>query len=394
MPNKIICGDVLEVLKTLDSESVQCVVTSPPYWGLRKYIEDDAPEKKHELGLEKTPEEYVAKMVEVFREVRRVLREDGTLWLNLGDSYSGSNSTKDSVVNKNSLSARAGHTLGGVNKARGIVDGLKAKDLCGIPWRVAFALQADGWWLRQDIIWNKPNPMPESVTDRCTKSHEYIFLLTKAGKYFYDAEAVKEPISETYANDKRPHRVLRQRFYPDSKYVKNGMIEANASDFPKEHRDETRNKRSVWTITTQPYAEAHFATFPEEIPLICIKAGTSEKGCCQKCGSTWERIIEKGNLIGKDRGGNYNGREIDSMVSKNYGTPGMAYENITTGWQPACTCDPGYPVPCTVLDPFSGAGTTCMVAKKLNRQYIGVELNPKYVEMSEKRIETEVGTLF
>ena len=185
MAYKIIQGDCLKVLKTLADQSINCVVTSPPYYGLRDYGVEN------QIGLEQTPDEYVTKLVEVFREVKRALRDDGTLWLNLGDSYSGSNSTKDAVKNPNTLSAKAGHTRGGKSKPIGVIPGLKPKDLIGIPWRVAFALQSDGWYLRSDIIWHNPNPMPESVKDRPTKAHEYIFLLAKSEKYYYDAESIK-----------------------------------------------------------------------------------------------------------------------------------------------------------------------------------------------------------
>jgi DNA modification methylase len=222
--------DVMDGLRSMPDGVVQCVVTSPPYWGLRDYGVEG------QLGLEKTPEEYVAKMVEVFREVRRVLRDDGTLWLNLGDSYTGSG-VNDGRTNAglNQGNAREGNL--GSSRPNTKIEGLKPKDLVGIPWRVAFALQADGWYLRSDIIWAKPNPMPEGVTDRPTKSHEYIFLLSKSARYFYDAEA----IAEACVND-----------------------------------NTTRNKRSVWTVATAPRKGSHFATFPLELPELCIKAGTKQ----------------------------------------------------------------------------------------------------------------------
>ena len=266
---KILQGNCMEQLKNIDDESIQTVVTSPPYWGLRDYGVDN------QLGLESTPQEYVQSLVNVFKEVKRVLKDDGTVWLNLGDSYS-------------------------------------EKQLIGIPWRVAFALQDDGWYLRQDIIWAKPNPMPESVKDRCTKSHEYIFLLTKSAKYYYDAEAIKEEsmnIGETNAkfggnkygdNDSKKHLT-----YSGNKYTDNGK----------------RNKRDVWTITTKPYSEAHFATFPVALPELCIKAGSKEKDL--------------------------------------------------------------------VLDPFAGAGTTGLVADRLGRDAVLIELNPKYVKMIEDRIRND-----
>ena len=254
MRPEVIQGDVREVLKTLDDESVQCVVTSPPYWGLRDYGVDD------QLGLEATPEEFVENMVDVFREVKRVLRNDGTLWLNLGDTYCGTGHKGEHTDPKHK-EGRNGQKIALNNK----VAGLKSKDLIGIPWRVALALQADGWYLRSDIIWNKPNPMPEPVKDRPTKSHEYIFLLTKSAKYYYDAEAIKE--KGEYPAGTRAAKASDERFSM-------GFVNSR----PPEYKiyDGTRNKRSVWKITTKPYKEAHFATFPEELPETCIKAGTQK----------------------------------------------------------------------------------------------------------------------
>jgi DNA modification methylase len=368
----ILTGNCLDLLPTFEAESVQCCVTSPPYWGLRDYglppsVWDAVPGCEHEwgdmmpahhpgqvqdnkavhsenatgqnkgsgsfcqlcgawrgcFGLEPTPELYVQHSVQIFREVRRVLRDDGCLFLNLGDSYA-SGGGKDSHGggyrggHDKSPKAVADNPLSQPNRQP--LPGLKPKDLVGIPWRVAFALQADGWWLRQDIIWNKPNPMPESVTDRCTKSHEYIFLLTKSARYFYDAEAVKEPNA--------PATVERAKYHwckPDTKAAQyqdmNGLNRNEA--YPM--NESGRNRRSVWTITTKPFKEAHFATFPPEIPEICIKAGS-------KVGDT-------------------------------------------------------------ILDPFSGAGTTGMVAEKLGRKFIGIELNPTYVSMSESRIYSQCGGL-
>jgi len=256
-------GDCLEVLRGMDSESVQCCVTSPPYWGLRDYGVEG------QLGLEKTPDEYVGKMVEVFREVQRVLRDDGTLWLNLGDSYAGNgtigrNDTTPEALNRRAIKYGTGTGTGSLVGSHGVrnqVDYLKPKDLVGIPWRVAFALQADGWYLRQDIIWHKPNPMPESVRDRCTKAHEYIFLMSKSSRYYWDAGAVKE---ETGRLGGRPRQfgatkqegTLRQD-------IGNTFID-----------DGTRNRRSVWTVTTQPFKGAHFATFPPKLIEPCILAGS------------------------------------------------------------------------------------------------------------------------
>ena len=231
-------GDCREVLRGLEESSVHCVVTSPPYWGLRDYGTDG------QLGLEETPAQHVANMVEVFREVRRVLRADGTLWLNYGDTYAATGS------------------------------GLKPKDLCGIPWRVAFALQEDGWWLRQDIIWHKPNPMPESCTDRCTKAHEYIFLLAKSPRYYYDAEAVREesvdPDSHAGIRKQAPQKFVRES--PEKARTRGGLAKMEGVKYPR------RNRRSVWSIAVNSYPGAHFATFPRDLVKPCIMAGCPDGG--------------------------------------------------------------------------------------------------------------------
>jgi DNA modification methylase len=267
---RIIPGDCIAGLRTLPDASVHCCVTSPPYWGLRDYGHDG------QIGLEATPDAYVARMVEVFREVRRVLREDGTLWLNLGDSYFAT--TKN---DRNGLSSKTNFTCtatkdGYKRPVKKVSSGslaIKPKDLVGIPWRVAFALQADGWWLRQDIIWHKTNPMPESVRDRCTKAHEYVFLLTKSDRYFYDAEAVSE--ASKYPEDNRKARQDLETYRnqsSDSGQIRAVINPANARTYP------TRNRRSVWTISTKPYSGAHFAVMPPDLVEPCIKAGCPEGG--------------------------------------------------------------------------------------------------------------------
>jgi len=263
--HRIIQGDCIEGLRTLPDASVHCCVTSPPYWGLRDYGHDG------QIGLESTPEAYVARMVEVFREVRRVLREDGTCWVNLGDSYAANAATSKKIGESHRGSDTP--TLNQPHQCRVSVRGgewrIKAKDLVGIPWRVAFALQADGWWLRQDIIWHKPNPMPESVRDRCTKAHEYVFLLTKSERYFYDAEAVSEALSG------KPHA-------PGNKCSTDGGHMRN--DFGTDAMQRVwgasgrRNRRSVWTVTTKPYSAAHFAVMPPDLVQPCVLAGCPEGG--------------------------------------------------------------------------------------------------------------------
>jgi DNA modification methylase len=269
MSVNILTGDCRETLKTLPDGSVHCCVTSPPYFGLRDYGQDG------QIGLEQTPTEFVEQLVSVFREVKRVLRDDGTLWLNLGDSYVASAT--------GGLSQKESKMTGGRNNQAAASErpdklgfGLAAKNLIGIPWRVAFALQADGWYLRQDIIWHKPNPMPESVTDRCTKAHEYIFLLSKSARYFYDAEAVEEPASENPVSAARRNRAdygsVGHNGIKGSRYGQSGMG-SNA-----DHKGETRNRRSVWTVNTKPYRGAHFATFPPDLIRPCILAGCPAGG--------------------------------------------------------------------------------------------------------------------
>ena len=316
MNAQILVGDVRESLRHLPDAAVRCVVTSPPYWGLRDYGNDG------QIGLEQTPELYVAEMVEVFREVRRVLADDGTLWLNLGDSYkpAGNGSTKrgfnERYFGREFESNKQGADEGHVDRSRLKSEGVKEKELVGIPWRVAFALQADGWYLRQDIIWAKPNPMPESVTDRCTKAHEYVFLLTKQPRYYYDNVAIKEPVSE--ASLKR----AEYGWDSDRPSTKNASMGGTGIHVEKMGtrfvNPEGRNKRSVWTITTKPFKEAHFAVMPEALVEPCVLAGSA-------------------------RGD-------------------------------------------TVLDPFSGSGTVGVVALKHERNYIGCELNPEYADLSRKRI--------
>jgi DNA modification methylase len=315
--NRIICGDNCEVMRTMPSESIDCCVTSPPYWGLRDYGQDG------QIGLEPTPQAYVARMLEVFREVKRLLKDDGTLWLNLGDSYASGKGTcynpggGDSSLGKERKRAGA-HPLNRGNKSDLTAQGLKPKDLVGIPWRVAFALQADGWYLRQDIIWHKPNPMPESVTDRCTKAHEYVFLLSKSERYYYDAEAISEEavcagVPQSF--DTPYKNAGRGSGKKPSGNEKPGSVPVVYN---------SRNRRSVWTITTKPYSGAHFAVMPADLVKPCIMAGCREGG--------------------------------------------------------------------VVLDPFSGSGTTAMVARGLSCRYVGIELNPGYVEISLKRLEQ--GVLF
>jgi DNA modification methylase len=321
----ILIGDVRERLKELPDQSVNCCVTSPPYWGLRDYGNDG------QIGLEQEPEDFINELVSVFREVKRVLRDDGTLWLNIGDSYSGSGKGTAGNLGKKHNERHLENKTGGL-----IPIGTKPKDLVGIPWMLAFALRADGWYLRQDIIWHKPNPMPESVRDRCTKAHEYIFLLSKSPKYYFDSEAMKEPAKYPFDNrgaraDSRAGTSMNS--VGGKTGIRFGGNKYGDSDDPKHSTKSgneyvatgTRNKRSVWSVTTRPFKGAHFATFPPALIEPCI-------------------------LAGSPRGG-------------------------------------------VVLDPFFGAGTTGLVAQRHNRKWIGCELNPEYAAIAQARIESE-STLF
>lgn len=335
---RIYQGDCLEHMEWMADETVQCCITSPPYFRLRDYGVEG------QIGLEETPEEYVRKMVEVFREVRRILRPDGTLWLNLGDSYAGSGkgggeSFEGERRNWNAV-AVGSLSVDRMGSRHCSYAGLKPKDLIGIPWRVAFALQADGWYLRQDIIWRKPNPMPESVTDRCTKSHEYIFLMSKSPKYYYDHEAIKEPAVGQNEHDltgpgyKAPgqsaqtgSRSKRDSFKRiDSKRAQ--VIPGQSVGTHREDREEstydttTRNRRSVWDVATRPYKGAHFATYPPKLIEPCVLAGS-----------------RRGDVV---------------------------------------------------FDPFGGSGTTAAVALRHGRRAITCELNPEYVELIKQRTGREL----
>jgi DNA modification methylase len=311
---KILVGDNRKTIATLEAGSVQTCITSPPYWGLRDYGQDD------QIGLEQTPDEYVEQLCLVFDEVWRVLADDGTLWLNLGDSYAnrGGVSAPDRSHSGGNRGERGrqGSPLsrGGVNRPSALSEVIKPKDLVGIPWRVAFALQSRGWYLRSEIIWHKPNPMPESVTDRPTKSHEHIFLLTKSAKYFYDHEAIKEDaLTEPAMRNKNA-----EGYQAD--YAKGDRFSPGEREFGA---DGKRNKRDVWTVATQPFAGAHFAVYPPALIEPCVLAGS---------------------------------REGD-----------------------------------TIIDPFSGSGTTGVVALRNGRNYIGTELNPEYAALSKQRIGDDCG---
>ena len=316
MKNTILCGDALTTLRILPDNSVDCCVTSPPYYMLRNYGIDG------QLGLEETPQQFISRLTDVFREVKRVLKKEGTLWVNIGDSYNGSGKAIGVDFSKsNSKQKSNAHSQ---HTAATRVKGLKPKDLIGIPFMLAFALRADGWYLRQDIIWHKPNPMPESVTDRCTKTHEYIFLLSKSPKYFFDNVAIMEPAIYDGRQDTRMKGSQKYSQKNTTGLQSHTFAGRGHERWMKNEKGEfVRNKRSVWIVPNRPERENHFACFPQKLITDCIKAGCPENGI--------------------------------------------------------------------VLDPFMGSGTTAVVARKLNRNYIGIELNPDYVKIANRKLNRELG---
>lgn len=366
---RILEGDCRQTLSDLADASVHCVVTSPPYFGLRDYG------CAGQIGLEASLEEYLAALVAVFREVRRVLRRDGTLWLNLGDVYNsqgGHTRQGETSQRQGRRNVAAQHAVKGA-----AIAGLKPKDLIGLPWRLAFALQADGWYLRSAITWCKPGPMPESVRDRPTSATEMLFLLAKQPRYFYDAQAIAEPCVSDHGSGNGFKREARLSFQDDDG--------ARGSDEPWTPTSGTRNRRNWWVIGTDPYPGDHFATFPQALVRPCVLAGTSAYGCCPECGAPWERVVEKAAQGGVER--SVNGREglIRNDTAKHAGRVGEVAVQ-TTGWRPTCAHEPLPPEPCRVLDPFAGTGTTGVVALSLGRRAILCELSPKYVKQIHRRL--------
>lgn len=377
MRGQILIGDALHELKNLPDKSVQMCVTSPPYYGLRDY------DVNGQIGIESSPEEYVANLVEIFREVRRVLTDDGTLWLNIGDSYAGSRKGQHKggcadYKNKKTLGMPL-KTLPASNL------GLKPKDLIGIPWLAAFALRNDGWYLRQEIIWAKGvsgdacnygwhgNPMPEPVRDRPTRSHEQVFLFSKSARYFYDSDAIAE--KAVSADDTVRDRETTKLNNTPGRTKMKGLV-TNAYS--------TRNRRSVWTIKNRPYTGKHFAVFPYDLPEVCILAGTSEKGHCPECGKRRVRNIKRFPMkVLKSERNRHRGTRIG--MSGHMASPGYS---VADGWLPTCACG-CEPVPDIVLDPFGGSGTTTAVAYALGRDFIHIDLHPESKELLEKR-KTEI----
>jgi DNA modification methylase len=430
-------GNVLDVLRALPSDSVHCCCTSPPYFGLRDYglppsVWGGDPACEHEwgseqvaaggsqkqgatsqrkgrtniedqikrgasqgqfcqkcsawmgcYGLEPTPEIYVQHTVEIFREVRRVLRPDGTLWLNIGDTYNHDSKWGGSSSNKNELEQ------GYARKAAKERDsGCKPKDLIGVPWMVAFALRADGWYLRSEIIWAKNSPMPESVEDRPTKAHEQIFvltrdhenlfLLTQEPQYFYDNVASAEPATSTSGG------ACIGKVGSDGPGSRRVSAEENQAI-----RGSTRNMRSVWHLSSEPYKKAHFAVYPTEIPRRALLAGTSEKGCCAKCGAPWVRQLERKAMVVRQSERAQERKAARGFDDARTATSGTMVEppvTHTVGWESTCECNA--PVaPCVVLDPFFGSGTTGAVAQELGCRCIGIELNPDYCKLAAERFQ-------
>ena len=397
METTILVGDCLKKLKELPDESVHCVITSPPYWGLRAYKGDPGM-----IGLEETFEQHLENLVEVFREVWRVLRKDGTCWLNYGDAYADG---RTGLRAKEPAGPKQRTSAGTMDISHPPVPpGLKPKDLMMMPARVAMALQADGWWLRSEIIWHKPNGMPESVTDRPTSSHEKLFLLSKSAKYFYDAEAVRvaqSPVSVARLDRARYGHVETPPGQGDHTGIV-GYRENIKDRTPKDlegrgsrlgrapgwrkstEQPSGANLRNVWKIATSPYKEAHFATFPPKLVEPCIKAGTSEKGCCSECGAPWVREVERTAMeIRRSK------RTHDLGRTRSSGTMTKPPTCETTGWYPTCDHD-AEPVPAVCLDPFSGAGTVGLVAQGMGRDSILIEISQEYAEMSRKRIAQDM----
>ena len=370
----------------LADKSVHCIVTSPPYWSLRDYdtVDQIGLENIHDCQGWATGDNcglcYICQMRAVMRECWRVLRDDATCWVNLGDSYSSGH-------NVGSTDDKEGWSHGSISRgvqAHGShAPGLKPKDLCMIPARFALAAQADGWYLRSDIIWSKPNPMPESVTDRPTKAHEYLFLLAKSARYFYDADAIREEAQpQSIARINQPNFV-NQKGGP--KDYKNGVNPNRSMRQTLENfaLNPGRNRRTVWNIATQATPFAHFATFPEKLVVPCIKAGTSEYGVCAECGAPWERVVERTTATP----GQKPGYTMAKSTMRNDGERAGHFTDhtaTTAGWRPTCEHD-APTVPATVLDPFAGSGTTGLVARKHGRRFIGLDLSFDYLQNIARR---------
>jgi DNA modification methylase len=410
---RIINANVFAGLQTLPDKSVHACVTSPPYWGLRDY---GLPETtwppdgwRGQIGLEASPQQFITHMVAVFREVWRVLRDDGTLWVNMGDSYYNyrpgiKDDARATGINRSrGFSNNTRQTPSQSGKRSQRIGGLKEKDRVGIPHMLAFALRDDGWFWRDEIVWRKPNTMPSSVKDRCTMQHEFIFMFAKRRKYFYDNIAIEElasPNTHSHGSNPTPagwdtgdggHRKLKGRYQAK----KQG---ASTPESP------TRNRRSVWTMTTRGYKGTHFATFCEELPTNAILAATSMKGVCPTCGAPWRRMVVKGDKLtawqracGADAAGRYFG-----AATKDYGSGGAQdpsevkarilegmRQKKTVGWEPTCKHKHATTAAATVLDPFGGVATTALAAGRLERDAVMIELSPHSAKEGANRVSVD-----
>ena len=443
-------GDCLSVMPELPEKHFHCCVTSPPYFALRSYLPADHPDKPLEIGSEKSIEAFVATMVEVFRGVKRVLRDDGVLFLNLGDSYvsTGKNRTPEQVTRKTGLQGGLGNQIQGRKQPTKVTGELKHKDLCGIPWRVALALQADGWYLRDAIVWHKPSPMPGSQRDRCTSSYEMVFQLTKQPTYYWDMSAVKEVgkygftpkpgMYQRLGNDEQNPERTHLGSCPDGDGGTRIPRNVWTTEWTMEdceallesmliHLNQRPEHPNIFTIASEGYKDAHFATFPRALPEKCIKAATSEKGCCPECGKPWVRLTESERV--RTRPGEHSksydkttGEVVDDGMEKPWRDraeignrdPGRHVTSTwTVGWRPGCECGgrcslgqrmfrhawytrdwqarierrcPGPLEPCRVLDPFGGAGTTALAAIGLQRHCTLIELAEDYCDQIVKRL--------
>lgn len=387
-------GDALSVLRTMPESSVHCCVTSPPYWRMRDYQVDG------QYGLEPTIEAYLAKQLEVFRAVRRVLHPDGTLWVNMGDRYSsgGRGGHAGDVAPRAAHYSRKNGIIG-ANTWQSPPPGYKDKELLGLPWRLALALQADGWWLRSDCIWYKPNAKPESVKDRPGSAHEHVFLLAKSESYFYDWWAVREAASESERNRRARQSENTVRHYKlkraDSSFAPNvnppsvnGCFRSTVAR-QKIALTGMRNLRSVWSIATQGFKAAHFATFPIKLAERCILAGSSEYGCCTWCGTPWRREFKRSvTTCHSNPELKAQGIHRIENADDNYEPPNFLC------WRKGCDCSLNGVEPCTVLDPYAGAGSTLVAAVQLGRRAIGIELNPEYAVMARSRVEMTSQKIF
>lgn len=412
MSVRILQGDSLTVLRTLESESVQCVVTSPPFFALRSYLPADHPDKDQEIGSEPTPDAFVATMVTVFREVRRVLRRDGICVVNLGDSYSGSGRGPGNKINGNlDQDTRQGfHSPGGQTWP-----GLPAKNLMMIPFSVAMAMQADGWVLRSVMPWVKRNSMPESVQDRPASAIEYLFLFARSPRYFWDAEAIRVPALLTGGGTiPTPDKAARAGQTTNG----TGLTTLRSKDIVGRSYRNSDPFFATWqglmldeddapmalVVNPQPSKLSHFASYPAALVEPFVRAGTSQKGACPACGAPWVRCVVRGenpypgsshdhtaDLVGTGAQRHESGLPAGTIMAKRWQE---RQSPQTTGWAPGCSCDAGDPVPCVVLDPFLGSGTTAMVADRLQRDAVGIELSPTYVAMARRRLEQDAGPMF